>query len=68
MITAYDIGYQAFCNDADADENPHYTSFGDLSQDYYDWNKGWNDAEDAWYRKIDDDETEAWYASIAEDE
>lgn len=72
MTTAYDEGHQAFCNNIDADENPHYTAFGDLDQDYYDWNRGWNrgwnDAEDAWYRKMDDDESAHWQECLSEEE
>lgn len=52
----YSTGYDAYWKGVDADENPHYTSFGDLEQDYYDWNKGWNAAEDEYYEECDKDD------------
>lgn len=68
MTNTYTDGWNAYYDNIEADENPHYKSSGDLPQDYYDWNKGWNEAEDSWYRKLDDDESANWQECLSEAE
>ena len=65
MSEAYTNGWNAFNSHSEASGNPHYMAFEELTQDFYDWAKGWNDAEDAWYQKMDDDESADWQEYLA---
>lgn len=67
MTKAYTAGWNAFYDDIEHEDNPHYIAFGDLPQEFFDWSKGWYDAEDAWYRKLDDDESANWQECLLDD-
>lgn len=61
-------GKAAYCNSFDCSDNPHYLAFGELPEEYFEWQKGWQDAEDEQYAFWDDRESEDWQSCLNEEE